>query len=65
MSSSDNRVEDRMRIGVFGNTNGNMEALRTAHRAIEIKADKIFHLGDSGGHAPFVNEVVNLLIGIS
>jgi len=54
-----------MRIAKFGDRFRNMEALRTAYRAIEIKADKIFHLGDSGGHAPFVNEAVNLLIGIS
>jgi putative phosphoesterase len=27
-----------------------------------MRGDKIFHLGDLGGYAPFVNEVVNFLI---
>ena len=53
-----------MRIAKFGDRFGNMEALRTTYRSVEIKADKILHLDDLGGHAPFVNEVVNLLIGI-
>jgi len=54
-----------MRIAKFGDRFGNMEALRTAYRAIEIKADKILHLGDLGGHVSFANEAVNLLIGIA
>ncbi|GAB6184275.1 metallophosphoesterase family protein [Thermodesulfovibrio hydrogeniphilus] len=30
--------------------------------AIKQKVDKIYHLGDLGGYAPFVNEVVDFLI---
>jgi serine/threonine protein kinase len=33
-----------------------------AARVVEIRADKIFHLGDLGGYAPFMNEVVEFLI---
>ena len=52
-----------MKIAVFGDIHGNIEALRTAyHEAQIIKADKIYHLGDVGGYAPFVNEVVDFLI---
>ena len=51
-----------MRLAIFGDIHGNIEALRTAYRTVETKADKIFHLGDLGGYAPFVNEVVDFLI---
>ena len=37
-----------MMIAIFGDIHGNIEALRAAYRAVEIKADKIFHLGDLG-----------------
>ena len=49
-------------IAVFGDIHGNIEALRAAYRAVESKAEKIFHLGDLGGYAPFVNEVADFLI---
>ena len=52
-----------MKIGVFGDIHGNLEALHAAYNAIEKSVDKIFHLGDLGGYAPFVNEVVDFLIG--
>ena len=52
-----------MKIAIFGDIHGNIDALRTAyHEAQIIKADKIYHLGDVGGYAPFVNEVVDFLI---
>ena len=52
-----------MKIAIFGDIHGNIEALRTAyHEAQIIKADKIYHLGDVGGYAPFVNEVVDFLM---
>ncbi len=52
-----------MKIAIFGDIHGNIEALKTAyHEAQIIKADKIYHLGDVGGYAPFVNEVVDFLI---
>lgn len=52
-----------MKIAIFGDIHGNIEALRTAyHEAQIIKVDKIYHLGDVGGYAPFVNEVVDFLI---
>jgi putative phosphoesterase len=52
-----------MKIGVFGDIHGNIEALKAAYeRVISAKADKIYHLGDLGGYAPFVNEVVDFLI---
>jgi len=50
-----------MRLAIFGDIHGNIEALRTAYRAVEARTDKIFHLGDLGGYAPFVNEVVDFL----
>jgi predicted phosphodiesterase len=51
-----------MVIAIFGDIHGNMEALKAAYRAVELKAEKIFHLGDLGGYAPFMNEVVDFLI---
>jgi putative phosphoesterase len=52
-----------MKIEVFGDIHGNIEALRVAYNAaVAAKAEKIYHLGDLGGYAPFVNEVVDFLI---
>jgi putative phosphoesterase len=57
-----NEQPKAMVIAIFGDIHGNIEALRAAYKAAEIKTDKIFHLGDLGGYAPFVNEVVDFLI---
>jgi len=52
-----------MRLAILGDIHGNIEALKVAYQiAFEMKAEKIFHLGDLGGYAPFVNEVVEFLI---
>lgn len=52
-----------MKIAIFGDIHGNLNALEAAYRAaVAAKADKIYHLGDLGGYAPFVNEVVDFLI---
>jgi putative phosphoesterase len=51
-----------MKLAIFGDIHGNIEALRAAYRAVEFEADKIYHLGDLGGYAPFVNEVTDFLI---
>ncbi len=52
-----------MRIAVFGDIHGNIEALKAAYEAaIRAGAEKIYHLGDLGGYSPFVNEVVDFLI---
>ena len=52
-----------MKIGVFGDIHGNIEALKAAYkRVMTAHPDKIYHLGDLGGYAPFVNEVVEFLI---
>jgi putative phosphoesterase len=52
-----------MKIAVFGDIHGNIEALKAAYAAtIALKPDKIYHLGDLGGYAPFVNEVVDFLV---
>ncbi|MGD0281703.1 MAG: metallophosphoesterase family protein [Dissulfurispiraceae bacterium] len=52
-----------MKIAVLGDIHGNIEALKTAYEAaVAANADKIFHLGDLGGYAPFVNEVVDFLV---
>jgi putative phosphoesterase len=52
-----------MLIAIFGDIHGNIEALKAAyHEARIIKADNIYHLGDVGGYAPFVNEVVDFLV---
>ena len=51
-----------MKIAVFGDIHGNLEALRAAYQAaLSAKAEKIYHLGDLGGYSPFVNEVVEFL----
>jgi len=52
-----------MKIAVLGDIHGNIEALKVAYTtALAEKTDKVFHLGDLGGYAPFVNEVVDFLI---
>ncbi len=52
-----------MKIAVFGDIHGNIEALKSAYDAVKtLKPDKIYHLGDLGGYAPFVNEVVDFLV---
>jgi putative phosphoesterase len=51
-----------MKIAVFGDIHGNIEALQAAYSAVKSIVDKIYHLGDLGGYAPFVNEVVDFLI---
>jgi putative phosphoesterase len=52
-----------LKIAVLGDIHGNIEALRAAYdAAISAKVDRIYHLGDLGGYAPFVNEVVDFII---
>ncbi len=52
-----------MKIAVLGDIHGNIEALKVAYEAaLAEKVDRVFHLGDLGGYAPFVNEVVDFLI---
>jgi putative phosphoesterase len=55
--------KDDVNLGIFGDIHGNIEALMAAYNtAIAARPDKIYHLGDLGGYAPFVNEVVDFLI---
>lgn len=52
-----------MKIAILGDIHGNIEALKVAYDvAVSSNAEKIYHLGDLGGYAPFVNEVVDFLI---
>lgn len=52
-----------MKIAIFGDIHGNIEALKAAYEAaLSSNAEKIYHLGDLGGYSPFVNEVVEFLI---
>ena len=52
-----------MKIAIFGDIHGNFEALKASYKvALESGAEKIYHLGDLGGYAPFVNEVVDFII---
>jgi putative phosphoesterase len=52
-----------MKIAILGDIHGNIEALKRAYsRSILNNVDRIYHLGDLGGYAPFVNEVVDFLI---
>ena len=52
-----------MKIGMLGDVHGNIEALKAAYdSAVTINVNKIYHLGDLGGYAPFVNEVVDFMI---
>ncbi len=52
-----------MKIAILGDIHGNLPALQVAYAtAVKANAEKIYHLGDLGGYAPFVNEVVDFLI---
>jgi putative phosphoesterase len=52
-----------MKITLFGDIHGNIEALRAVHAAVQAAgAEKIYHLGDLGGYGPFVNEVVEFMV---
>jgi putative phosphoesterase len=51
-----------MKVAVFGDIHGNIEALAAAYSAVQLlKPEKVYHLGDLGGYSPFVNEVVAFL----
>jgi len=51
-----------MKIAVFGDIHGNIEALTAAYSVVQsLNPDKVYHLGDLGGYSPFVNEVVEFL----
>ena len=51
-----------MKVAVFGDIHGNIEALTAAYSAVQlIKPDKVYHLGDLGGYSPFIDEVVAFL----
>ena len=51
-----------MKIAIFGDIHGNIEALKAAYQAAQAAgAEKIYHLGDLGGYSPFVNEVVDFI----
>ncbi|MCX7793835.1 MAG: metallophosphatase family protein [Thermodesulfovibrionales bacterium] len=50
-------------MAILGDIHGNIEALRAVYNeSLSQKVDKIYHLGDLGGYAPFLNEVVDFLI---
>jgi putative phosphoesterase len=52
-----------VKIAILGDIHGNIEALKVAYTtASSANVDKIYHLGDIGGYAPFVNEVVDFVI---
>ncbi|WP_333655851.1 metallophosphoesterase family protein [Dissulfurispira sp.] len=52
-----------MKIAILGDIHGNIEALKAAYdAAASNNVEKIYHLGDLGGYAPFANEVVCFLI---
>jgi putative phosphoesterase len=52
-----------MKIAVFGDIHGNLEALKAAYDAtVRAGGKEIYHLGDLGGYAPFVNEVVDFVV---
>ena len=52
-----------MKIAVLGDMHGNIAALDAAFKAaLALGFDKIYHLGDLGGYAPFINEVADFLI---
>lgn len=52
-----------MKIAVFGDIHGNIEALKTTYEvALSNNVQQMYHLGDLGGYAPFVNEVVDFLV---
>jgi putative phosphoesterase len=52
-----------MKIAVFGDIHGNLEALRAAYETtVRAGVKEIYHLGDLAGYAPFVNEVVDFVV---
>ena len=52
-----------MKIAVFGDIHGNIDALSAAYgTAASLKPDRMYHLGDLGGYAPYVNEVIGFLV---
>jgi len=52
-----------MKVAIFGDIHGNLQALKAAFsETVSRGIDKIYHLGDLGGYAPSVNEVVEFLI---
>lgn len=52
-----------MRLIVFGDIHANIVALeRCYEEAIRHEPDKIIHLADLGGYAPFVNEVTEFMM---
>ena len=52
-----------MKIAVFGDLHGNIEALKAAYDvAVDAKPDRMYHLGDLGGYAPLINEVADFLV---
>ncbi len=51
-----------MRIAVLGDIHGNIGALQAVFEAVSESVEAIFHLGDLGGYAPFVNEVADFLV---
>jgi putative phosphoesterase len=54
---------DAMKIGILGDVHGNIEALKAVYDAAKaIHVDGLYHLGDLGGYAPYVNEVVDFMI---
>jgi len=53
-----------MKFAVFGDIHGNLEALKAAYEAaLAEKVERMYHMGDLGGYAPFINEVVDFLVG--
>ncbi|MDH4163944.1 MAG: metallophosphatase family protein [Nitrospirota bacterium] len=47
-----------MRFAIFGDIHGNIDALTAVYDSVmKQKVDRVYHLGDLGGYAPFVNEV--------
>jgi putative phosphoesterase len=50
-----------MRIAILGDIHGNLGALRAVYGSAADRVDRLFHLGDLGGYAPFVNEVVDFV----
>jgi hypothetical protein len=47
-----------MKIAVFGDIHGNIEALTSSYSAVQLlMPDKVYHLGDLGGYSPFVGSV--------
>ena len=52
-----------MKIAILGDIHGNIEALKAAYaEAVTQGVDRVYHLGDLGGYAPSVNEVIDFLI---